>query len=622
MGMLLRLSGYALRYKWQLTLAYICLTGSTLLSLAVPWILRLAIDSSLENGQTSDLVWLATLTLFVSVVRGGFSYGQSYMGEYVSQHVAHDLRHDFMARMHALSFGFHDHRKTGDTMSRATEDVESVRWFVSFGLIQSLYILILVGGVAGLLLVTKWDLALIALAAVPIASYIAIRTSRRFRRLWKEVQVETGRMTTLLHENLSGMRVVKTFGAEEYEKGKFRGAAERVAENTFTVNRLHAANSSFLSLLFAIVTGLVIWFGGRQIIDLGMTPGELTQFILYLGLLVFPIRISGWVVNVFSRAISAGERILQVLDAQSPVQEKEGAIDLERVRGEVKFESVRFSYGYNNSQTALSSPSADVIEEPEGEGKHSDGAQAPPKGNGPWMLRNINLEAAPGEKIAILGTPGSGKSTLVNLIPRFYDVTEGVLAIDGVDVRDASLESLRRNVGIVMQDAFLFGATIHENISYGAPEATLLDIESAAKLANIHDFIMELPDQYETLVGERGVTLSGGQRQRVAIARTILLDPPILILDDATSSVDAETESLIQMSFDRVMRSRTTFIIAHRVSSVRKADLILVLKDGEIVERGTHQELITREGLYREIYHLQLHTEEDVLLEPRASDIR
>ena len=609
MGVLLRLSGYALRYKWQLTIAYVCLLGSTLLSLAIPWIIRVAIDTTLENGDTGDLLLLATLTLCVSLARGGFSYGQSYIGEYISQKVAHDLRHAFMARMHALSFGFHDHRKTGDTMSRATEDVESIRWFVSFGLIHSPYILVLVGGVASLLLVTKWDLALIALAAVPVASYIAIRMSRRFRRLWKGVQVETGHMTTLLQENLSGMRVVKTFGAEDYEKYKFRGAAENVSEKTFTVNRLHAANSSFLSFLFAVATALVIWFGGRQIISLDMTPGELTQFILYLGMLAFPVRISGWAVNVFSRAISAGERIFEVLDSQSPVEENEGAINLGRVRGEVKFESVHFSYGYTNSQITRNSPSAGT--------EKSDG-----NGKGPWGLRDINLEAAPGQKTALLGTPGSGKSTMVNLIPRFYDVTSGSLSIDGVDVREASLESIRRNVGIVMQEVFLFGATIRENISYGAPGASMADIESAASLADIHDFIAELPDQYETLVGERGVTLSGGQKQRMALARTILLDPPILILDDATSSVDAETESRIQISLDRVMSSRTTFIIAHRVSSVRKADLILVLKDGEIVERGTHDELITREGLYQEIYHLQLHTGDDVLLEPRATDIR
>ena len=603
--MLLRLAGHAMRYKWPLTLAYTCLIGSALLSLAIPRVLGTTIDTALGTGRTSEIVLLALLVLAIGLVRGGFAYGESYLSDYISQRVAYDIRHAFLGRLQSLSFGFHDRQRTGDLMSRATTDVESIRWFVSFGLVYSLHILVLVGGVAGLMLATDWDLALIALAPVPVAAFIAIRLGRRFRRLWRGVQVETGRMTSLLQENLSGMRVVKTFGAEEYEKDRFREAAHGVADRTFTVSRLQAGNTSILNLLFALITALVIWYGGWQIVNVkggtGITAGELTQFILYLGLLVFPIRMAGWVVNSFSRAISAGERIYEVLDARSPIEERSGATVLGRVRGEVRFENASFSYN---------TPSYEAGND-QGAPSDETGEKPPPAP----ALRDINLTAIPGQKIAVLGGPGSGKSTMLSLIPRFYDVTHGGVSIDGVDVRDATLESLRRNVGIVLQDVFLFMASIRENISYGVPNASFEQVAAAAQSAHIHDFIMGLPEQYDTMLGERGVNLSGGQRQRLAIARTLLLDPPILILDDSTSSVDAETESLIQTSLDQVMRDRTTFIITQRVSTLRTADLILVMEKGEIVEKGTHEQLISSAGLYQDIHRLQLAAEEEVLPE-------
>ena len=617
MGVLLRLATFALRYKGPLILVYVCLIGSTLLSLATPWFLGITIDTALEGEGTGRLVLLAILVLVVSIVRGAFGYGQSYLAEHISQRVSYDIRHAFLSRLLSLGFGFHDRQKTGDLMSRATADVDSIRWMVSFGLVYSIHILILVGGAAALMLITNWNLGLIALSAVPVAVIIAIRMSRRFRGLWRDVQKDTGRMTTVLQENLSGMRVVKTFGAEEHEKEKFGVVANTVSEKTFTVNRLHAANTSLLSLLFTLVTALVIWYGGRQIINAssGMTAGELTQFILYLGLLVFPIRMSGWVVNVFSRAASAGERIFQVLDAPSPLDEKAVAVSLGRVRGEVKFEAVSFSYGANSPSSASpdGSENGEVHASPKPLGLGDIGHDA---------LHRISLEARPGQKVAILGAPGSGKSTLVSLIPRFYDATEGRVSIDGIGVEDVTLESLRRNVGIVLQDVFLFMDTVRENIAYGLPHAALEEVMAAARSAQIHDFIMELPQQYDTLVGERGVTLSGGQRQRVAIARTLLLDPPVLVLDDSTSSVDAGTEAHIQRALDEVMEGRTTFVIAHRISSVKRADLIIVLEDGEIVEKGTHQELISRGGPYERIYRLQLLAEEEVLADTWVGEDR
>ena len=604
MGILLRLAGYALRISpFRLVLAYVCLIGSTLLALAIPRLLGIGIDTVLESGDSSVLMWLAATLLLISLAAGAFHYGQTYLSEYISQHVAYRLRHNFLARLQALSYGFHDRHKTGDLMSRAAADVESIRWFVSFGLIYSVHIIALLVAVSALLITISWDLGLLGLAAVPAAVYIAVTVSRRFRRMWREVQEDTGRMSTVLQENLSGMRVVKTFGAEERQMEKFGEAATVVSEKTFAVSRLHAANSSLLNMLFTLVTALVVWYGGSKIINgydagaglfLGLTPGELTQFVLYMGLLVFPIRMSGWVVNNFARAIAAGGRIFYVIDAQSPVQEKEDAPLLnngDRAEGRVEFEGVRFHYG-----PPLPSPLAG---EGQGEGE-------------PEVLRGINLTIEPGQRVAVLGAPGSGKSAMVSLIPRFYDVTSGRITLDNRDVRDLNLRSLRRNVAIVPQDVFLFAATIRENIAYGASRAPLEDVIQAARSAQIHDFIDSLPDKYETLVGERGITLSGGQRQRVALARTLLMDPPVLLLDDSTSSVDVDTEALIQRALEEVMKGRTTIAITHRISAVRKADLVLVMEGGRIVERGTHDELMALNGLYREIYRIQLEMEGDL----------
>ena len=637
MGILLRLAGYALRISpFRLVLAYVCLIGSTLLSLAIPRLLGISIDRVLESGDSSVLMWLAATLLLISLAAGAFHYGQTYLSEYISQHVAYRLRHNFLARLQALSYGFHDRHKTGDLMSRAAADVESIRWFVSFGLIYSVHILALLVAVSALLITISWDLGLLGLAAVPAAVYIAVTVSRRFRRMWREVQEDTGRMSTVLQENLSGMRVVKTFGAEERQMEKFGQAATVVSEKTFAVSRLHAANSSLLNMLFTLVTALVVWYGGSKIINgydaglglfLGLTPGELTQFVLYMGLLVFPIRMSGWVVNNFARAIAAGGRIFYVIDAQSPVQEKEDAPLLnngDRAEGRVEFEGVRFHYGpplpsplaperQGDGQGEVQDIPSPPAGEGQGEGESGEGESGKEESEShPEVLRGINLTIEPGQRVAVLGAPGSGKSAMVSLIPRFYDVTSGRITLDNRDVRDLNLRSLRRNVAIVPQDVFLFAATIRENIAYGASSAPLEDVIQAARSAQIHDFIDSLPDKYETLVGERGITLSGGQRQRVALARTLLMDPPVLLLDDSTSSVDVDTEALIQRALEEVMKDRTTIAITHRISAVRKADLVLVMEGGRIVERGTHEELMALNGLYREIYRIQLEMEGDL----------
>ena len=335
-----------------------------------------------------------------------------------------------------------------------------------------------------------------------------------------------------------------------------------------------------MTFIFTAATGAILWYGGREVAADRLTPGGLASFILFMGLLAMPIRMSGWLMNTLSRASSAGQRLYYILDAESPVTEKPDAIPLTRTEGHVAFENVAVSY---------------------------DGAGS--------AVRGVDFQAHPGQLIALLGGPGSGKSTIAHVVPRFYDVTEGRITIDGHDIRDVTLKSLRENVGIVMQDVFVFAATIRDNIAYGLDEVDMEEVVEAAKIAQLHDFIDGLPDGYDTWVGERGVTLSGGQRQRLAIARTILLNPPVIILDDSTSSVDMATEHRLQQALDEAVRGRTTFVIAHRLSTVRRADLILVLEDGEIVERGTHDELLARDGFYRRIYDMQLRPQQHHQLE-------
>ncbi len=578
MRVVFRLTKYAFRHKRYLVGAYAAMVASTLSAMVIPRILGDAIDEALASGVQSRLLLLAATIVLFSLLRGVFSFGQRYLSESLSQRSAYDLREDFFKKLQGMSFGFFDKEQTGDLMSKATQDVEAVRMFISMGMVRGLSIFVMVGAVSVLMALTNWRLAIVSMAFVPLILWRALAMSNVLRPTWMRVQEEMGAMTTVLQENLSGVKVVKAFGARGFEEAKFNAKANSVANLTYSATRVFASQGSLMTFIFTAATGAILWYGGREVAVDRITPGGLASFILYMGLLGMPIRMTGWMVNTFSRASSAGQRLYDVLDAESPVTEKADAAPLPRAAGNVAFENV--SVSYNEAGSAV---------------------------------RNIDFEVQSGQVIALLGGPGSGKSTIAHVIPRFYDVSEGRITIDGYDVRDVTLASLRQNVGIVMQDAFVFAASIRDNIAYGLDDVDMDRVVGAAKIAQLHDFIEGLSDGYSTWVGERGITLSGGQRQRLAIARTILLDPPVLILDDSTSSVDMATEHRLQQALDHVIKGRTTFVIAHRLSTIRSADMILALENGQIVEHGTHNQLLERNGFYRRIYDLQLRPLEEDL---------
>ena len=572
---ILRLTRYGLSYRWRLITAFLAMLGAVAFSVAIPRLLGTAIDEVLSSGARSDLAILAATIVGLGLLLGVSRYIQSYLSEGVSQRAAFDIRNDFFEKLQSLSFGYHDKQQTGNLMSKATADVDAVRWLFSMGLINGFRIVLMLVVVAALLISINYRLGLATMAFVPLFVWHAIAMAQRMRGTWMAVQIETGKMTTVLQESLAGIRVVKAFGAREHEEEKFEKRAEAIAEHSYNVQSLFATRGSMMTFFFSIATGVILWVGGREVVAERLTAGEMAAFIMYMSILAMPVRMTGWIVNILSRASSAGQRIFDVLDAESPVQEKPDATPLGRVDGNVRFEDVTLAYD-----------------------------------SGPPAVTNVSFEVDSGQLVAILGAAGSGKSTLVHVIPRFYDVSSGRVLIDGIDTRDATLASLRRNVGIVLQDVFVFGASIRDNIKYGVDDASEAEIVQAATIAQLDDFIEGLPKGYDTLVGERGVTLSGGQRQRLAIARTILLDPPVLILDDSTSSVDMGTEYQIQRALAEVVKERTTFVIAHRLSTIRTADLILVVEDGKIVERGTHQTLLGLDGYYRKIYDLQLKPQE------------
>ena len=583
MKIILRIIGIALRNRGYLMAAYAAMLGATTAYMFLPKYIGSAVDQLAEifregGGSPSDLFPIATIIMVLYVVRGLLSYLQMYFGDALAQFVAYDIRNEFYDHVQHLSFGCHDRLHTGNLMSRAIVDVENIRRFINMGLVRTPYYGGLFLIIAVILLRLDWRLGLASVSFIPVIAFQSGSVRLKMRKLWLSAQEKLGDLTTVLQENLTGVRVVKAFASEEYEKAQFETHNAEVASDMVEAEKLRASNYSFTLFSFQVSLGLILWFGGWRVINGHLSLGELTQFIIYMQMLALPVRMVGWLVNAYARAVAAGERLFEILDSETEVKEREGALEMPRVDGHVEFANLNFEYH-----------------------------------RGAAILREIDIDVAPGDVVALLGPPGSGKTTIVNLLSRFYEIESGEIRIDGIDIREVTLESLRRNIGIVHQDVFLFTASIRDNIAYGRETATQEDVIAAAKVAQLHDFIEGLAQGYDTLVGERGSTLSGGQRQRLSIARAILLDPPILVLDDSTSSVDAETEHLIRQAMESVMEDRTTFVIAHRLSTIHRADTILVLRDGTIVERGTHRELLADNGFYREIYELQLRPQEEVM---------
>jgi ATP-binding cassette subfamily B protein len=521
------------------------------------------------------LGWSVLGLLGLTLIKGGVAFLQGRWIEISSQNVAYDLRNAIHRQLSSLSFSYHDRTETGQLLSRAVQDVERIRFLTGRALLRIVEGGTLLLGTAGMLLLINPRLALLTLVTTPLLTYRALSFGRHFRPLSLAIQQQLATLTTLLEQNLRGARVVKAFAQEEAEIARFDRENERWFSLATEAARLQAVNMPMMDLIANVGTIFVIWYGGQLVIRGGLTLGELVAFSTYMGQLVQPVRRLGFIVSAVAQAIASGERIFEILDAESEVRDALGAQTLPCVSGHVIFEEVSFAYF----------------------GRHH-------------VLREFSLEARPGQVIALLGATGSGKSTIINLIPRFYDPTMGRITVDGYDIRCVTLNSLREQIGIVLQETTLFATTIRENIAFGRPEADEGEIVAAAQAAQADRFITAMPQGYDTPVGERGVTLSGGQKQRIAIARALLMDPRILILDDATSSVDAETEQVIQEALQRLIHGRTSFVIAQRLSTVRMADLVVVLDKGRIAAQGTHEELLHTSGLYAEIYHRQLGPQE------------
>ena len=574
---LLRALRYLRPYWATASGTFFSLLFSGAAGLAVPALLQRAIDQGITGRQLQVAIQSGLLIAGVALARSTFTFLQGYLATRVSQGVAYDLRNVLYAKIQSLSFSYHDRAQTGQLLTRATSDVERVRMFIGMGLIHFLSALVMLVGSLILLFTTDWQLALIFLVLAPLTMGIFVLFARRARPLFGEVQQRLGQLNTILQENLAGIRVVKAFVREPYEMQRFGAANAAFYEKNLEVGRLISTGMPLIFLIANLATLVVIWVGGRQAIGGRLSVGQLVAFSNYLLMAMFPMLMLGAIMAMVSQAVASAARVFEILDARSEVEELPNARPMPPIKGQVAFEHVTFRYF----------------------------------GSGEDVLNNVGFVVEPGQKVALLGATGSGKSTIINLIPRFYDVTEGRVTIDSVDVREVSLESLRRQIGIVLQETTLFSGTIRENIAFGRPEASMEEVIAAAKAAAAHEFITSFPQEYETEVGERGVTLSGGQKQRITIARALLMDPRILILDDFTSSVDFETELLIEQALAQLMEQRTTFIIAQRISTVQRADLILVLDGGRIADRGTHEKLLQESPIYAEIYCSQL--ELDVL---------
>jgi len=573
---LLRSLRFLRSYRWYAVAGVCAVLASAAADLAAPQFLRSIIDTGIVAG-VSGAIFSGSASLVGVAVLGGFaSFLQGYFSAKASHGSAFSMRNTIFGKLQRLSFAYHDRAQTGQLITRVTSDVDQVRDFVGGGLVQVVSSAVMLVGAVVLLLRMNVQLALLALLVVPATMLVLVLFVRRLGPLFRGRQQKLAALNTVLQENVAGARVVRAFAREGHEIERYGAANQSLLEQGLVVRRMVANAFPLMFSVGTIGVGIVTWAGAAQIVRGTLTVGELVAFSGYIFLLLGPLMTLGFGAQQIAQASASAERLFEVLDAPEDVAEKPGAPALPRLRGEVEFADVHLRYPGSDRET----------------------------------LSGVSLHVDPDTTVAVVGATGSGKTSLVNLIPRFYDATGGAVLVDGHDVRDVDLASLRRQIGFVMQDSLLFSGTVAENIAYGRPDATEADIVAAARSAEADAFIRELPDGYATRVGERGVKLSGGQRQRIAIARALLIDPRILVMDDSTSSVDSATEAAIRSRLDTLMSGRTTFIVATRLSTARRADLVLVMDAGRLVDRGTHEELLESSCLYAEIAASQLVTAE------------
>ncbi|MGZ8705990.1 MAG: ABC transporter ATP-binding protein [Gaiellaceae bacterium] len=562
-----RLLGFLRPYKISLVVSTVLAVASQGAQIALVWVTAHAIDDAITPRDAGKLWVFVWSIIGLGALRAAFMAARRLISGKQALAVEMDLRQGLYGHLVRLSFGFYDRHQTGQLMSRATVDLQGVRFFLGYGLIFFFQNVLTVLSVTVVLFFFEWKLALIALAITPVLVVVAYRYSHIAHPTLRDVQQKLADVATVAEENIVGVHVVKSFAQEPQEQEKFTDRSEAVFQQTLRANRQRALYVPFISWVPMLAQAAVLLVGARMVANGQLTVGGFIAFNLYLGMLIMPLRSLGMWIGQAQRATASGERIFQVMDEPEEIADRPDAVALPEGGGHLRFERVGFEY--------------------------MDGRP---------VLQDIDLELAPGKTIALIGHTGSGKTTLTSLVPRFYDATSGRVTLDGADVRDVKLNSLRHAIGVISQDPFLFSATVRENITFGAPDLDDAEVENIARLAQAHEFVEQLPDGYDTVIGERGVTLSGGQRQRLAIARALAVDPRVLILDDATASVDASTEARIRIGLREAMRNRTTLIIAHRLSTIALADEIVVLDDGRIAARGTHEELLATSQVYRDIY--------------------
>ena len=579
--MYVRITRMALHYRWRLAIGLVAIFLASGFQLAIPILIGNAVDTANNlfgdaDARAKDALVITAILLFAASVGRGFSaMVQNYMGESIGQHIGYELRMLYYEKLQRLSFSYHAGVHTGDLITRGILDVEGVRMFVQTALLRSVFLVVLIGTGMYLMLTKDLQLGLISLSFVPFVAWRATVARLRLRSNWYSLQEKLSSLTKVMDENLGGIRVVRAFASQKHEMMKFDSASNEALSLANIQVGIRATNISLMSLAFMLAMAAVLWVGGLRVIDGDMTAGGLTQFLAFMSILLQPVRQIGMMVNGYARGAASGGRLFSVLDLEPDIQDKPGAKDLEITEGVLEFHNVSFGY----------------------EGEHT--------------LNGVSFKVQPGHTVGMVGPPGSGKSTIAHLVPRFYDPVEGYITIDGQDLRDIKLDSLRRAVGVVEQDTFLFTASVEHNVAYGDPWAPDDRVERASRYAQLGDYIERLPGGYDTMVGERGVSLSGGQRQRLSIARSIMLKPRLIVFDDSTAAIDAATEQRIRAALAELTKDRATIIISHRLSSLMHADEILFIDEGKIVERGTHDELLALGGHYNDLYELQIRPSED-----------